>query len=110
MCIRDRFQRVTYFIWVALGLQSQQLLSSFLAHAALGCTRSPLASVLTAELCCIGIAGHKTLLRQHCWTIYIFQNRKAALDPHFLVACLLYTSAVLLLFQKLPTGSNWKRS
>ena len=36
------FQRVTYFIWVALRLQSQQLLSSFLAHAALGCTRNDL--------------------------------------------------------------------
>ena len=29
-------------IWVALRLQSQQLLSSFLAHAALGCTRNDL--------------------------------------------------------------------
>ena len=52
------------------------------------CTSSPLTSVLTAELGYIGIAGHKTLLRQHCWTIYIFQNRKAALYPHFLMAAL----------------------
>ena len=36
------FQRVTHLIWVALRLQSQQLLSSFLAHAALGCSRNDL--------------------------------------------------------------------
>ena len=35
-------QRVTHLIRVALRLQSQQLLSSFLAHAALGCTRNDL--------------------------------------------------------------------
>ena len=33
---------VTHLIRVALRLQSQQLLSSFLAHAALGCTRNDL--------------------------------------------------------------------
>ena len=52
------------------------------------CTRSPLTSVLTAEPGYVRIAGHKTLFRQHCWTIYIFQNCKAALYPHFLVAAL----------------------
>ena len=36
------FQRVTYLNGVALGFQSQQLLSSFLAHAALGRTRNDL--------------------------------------------------------------------
>ena len=44
------------------------------------------ATLFTAKLCNIGGTGHKALLCQNGRTVYIFQDGKTALCPHFGVA------------------------